>query len=76
MGGKKAPQPLPAFDELSELSLSAPAEKLNQRGVKAHPGDKWHVMQVVRVRKRLKATQRHSIVPSAVRPACGEDRQI
>jgi hypothetical protein len=45
------------FAELSGLSPSAAAEELNRRGVKAPAGGKWHAVQVVRVRNRLKAAQ-------------------
>lgn len=45
------------FAELSTLPPSAAAEELNKRGVKAPTGGKWYAMQVVRVRKRLKATR-------------------
>lgn len=45
------------FAELSGISASAAAEKLNERGVKTAGGGKWHAVQVLRVRKRLKAAQ-------------------
>lgn len=45
------------FDELSGLPPSAAAQKLNERGVKAPAGGKWYAIQVVRLRKRLKAAQ-------------------
>jgi hypothetical protein len=44
------------FQELSRLPPSVAAEELNRRGVKALAGDKWRAEQVVRVRRRLKAT--------------------
>jgi len=44
------------FAELSGLPPTAAAVELNTRGVNAPAGGKWHAMQVVRVRRRLKAT--------------------
>lgn len=45
------------FADLSDLKASAAAEELNRRGVKTPGGGKWHAVQVIRVRKRLKAAQ-------------------
>lgn len=44
----------PVFAELSSLSARACAAELNTRGVEAPAGGKWHAVQVIRVRRRLK----------------------
>jgi len=41
------------FNELAGLTNPAAAEALNERGIAAPAGGKWHAMQVLRVRRRL-----------------------
>ena len=41
------------FEEISSLSARKAAEELNRRGITTAEGNKWHAMQVIRVRERL-----------------------
>ena len=43
----------PVFDEMAGLTNPAAADALNERGIAAPAGGKWHAMQVLRVRRRL-----------------------
>ena len=44
----------PVFDELAGISARRAAEELNRRNIATATGSKWHAMQVVRVRERLR----------------------
>lgn len=51
----RAAELAPVFAELASLSARKAANELNGRGVTAPSGGRWHAVQVIRVRERIKA---------------------
>jgi DNA invertase Pin-like site-specific DNA recombinase len=51
----RAAELAPVFAELASLTARKAANELNGRGVPAPSGGRWHAMQVIRVRERIKA---------------------
>jgi hypothetical protein len=54
----RAEQLRPIMEELSKLSARQAAAVLNERKVPATGGGRWHSAQVIRLRKRLAASER------------------
>jgi DNA invertase Pin-like site-specific DNA recombinase len=48
----------PVLAELADLSARAAAAELNRRGIAAANGGRWHAVQVIRVRERLRFWRR------------------